>query len=121
MNTEFVTASFEETMAAARAGDVVYCDPPYAYSQQILYGSQSFELEKLWQAIGRCVSMGAKALLSLDGRKKSGKVELGFQIPDGLFRRHLFLDCGSSMLRRFQKSGETMEDEMVHDRLLLTW
>jgi len=121
MQTRFVTASFEETMAEAREGDVVYCDPPYAYSQQILYGSQSFDLKELWQAIGRCASVGAKVLLSLDGRKKSGSVELRFQIPDGLFRRQLFLDCGSSMLRRFQKSGETMQDEIVHDRLLLTW
>jgi DNA adenine methylase len=121
IHTQFVTASFEETMASAREGDVVYCDPPYAYSQQILYGSQSFDLEKLWQAISRCASIGAKVLLSLDGRKKSGSVELKFQLPDGLFRRQVFLDCGSSMLRRFQKSGETMEDEMVHDRLLLTW
>lgn len=120
-HTRFVIASFEETMAEAKEGDVVYCDPPYAYSQQILYGSQSFDLEKLWQAIGRCASVGARVLLSLDGRKKSGSVALTFQIPDGLFRRELFLDCGSSMLRRFQKSGETMQDEIVHDRLLLTW
>ena len=29
-NVSFLNANFDETMQQARAGDVVYCDPPYA-------------------------------------------------------------------------------------------
>ncbi len=120
-NTRFVHADFEETMAQAMRGDIVYCDPPYEYTQRIVYGAQTFSLKRLWVAIEQCKSRGANVVLSLDGKKKSGRVALNFDIPQGLFEREVSIDCGGSMLRRFQKRGETMEDEVVHDRLLLTW
>ena len=120
-NTAFMHADFEETMARASQGDLVYCDPPYGYTQRILYGAQNFSLKRLWTAIDQCKSRGAKVALSLDGKKKSGTVSLDFDIPQGLFERELSIDCGGSMLKRFQKKGETMAGEAVHDRLLLTW
>jgi DNA adenine methylase len=121
LDTEFIHADFEETMAQAGEGDVVYCDPPYACSQRILYGSQDFLLERLWRAIQRCKLEGARVLLSLDGTKKSGTVQVDVAVPDGLFEREMLVDCGRSMLRRFQKRGKSMSGERVHDRLLLTW
>jgi DNA adenine methylase len=120
-NTQFVHASFEETMAEAENGDIIYCDPPYVYTQRILYGAQSFQWENLWVAIEKSISVGAKVLLSLDRSKKSGRLLLDLDIPKGLFRREIILERGGSMLRRFQKKGGTMHDEIVHDRLLLTW
>jgi len=119
--TTFIHADFEQTMAHAKKGDIVYCDPPYEYTQRILYGAQDFSLKRLWQSVEQCKSRDAKVLLSLDGKKKPGTVALKFDIPEGLFEREVSIDCGSSMLRRFQKRGETMENEGVHDRLLLTW
>ncbi len=119
--TEFINADFEETMERAGPRDVVYCDPPYVCSQAILYGSQDFLLDRLWGAIGRCKDKGAKVLLSIDGMKKSGKVQVVLTPPEGLFEREVWIDCGRSMLRRFQKRGEDMTGERVHDRLLLTW
>lgn len=118
--TTFRLADFSESMALAKKGDVVYCDPPYAYSQAILYGAQSFQLTDLWNAIESCVARGATVMLSLDGHKKSGTVVTQFEIPDGIFKREVFINCGRSMLRRFQRAGETLEDEVVHDRLLLS-
>jgi len=119
--TAFIHADFEQTMAYATKGDIVYCDPPYEYTQKILYGAQDFSLKRLWQAVEECKAHDAKVMLSLDGKKKSGTVALKFDIPEGLFQREISIDCGGSMLRRFQKRGETMENEGVHDRLLLTW
>ncbi len=37
-HTEFIRADYREIMGSAKVGDVVYCDPPYTYSQAILYG-----------------------------------------------------------------------------------
>ena len=108
-------------MALASKGDIVYCDPPYAYSQKILYGAQGFNIELLWEAIDGCKRKGAKVALSLDGTKKSGEVKLNFDIPPELFKRQIMINVGSSMLRRFQKGGENMQGENVYDRLLLTW
>ena len=120
-HTAFVHADFEETMRQAGEGDLVYCDPPYVHSQSILYGSQDFLLERLWQAVEACKLRRAYVILSLDGTKKSGEVQAAIPVPEGLFEREVLIDCGRSMLRRFQKKGETMAGEGVHDRLLLTW
>ena len=54
-------------------------------------------------------------------RKKSGKKKCDIPIPDGLFERQVFINAGRSMLRRFQMDGQTLESEMVSDRLLLTY
>ena len=59
--------------------------------------------------------------MSIDGSKKSGKKKIEFNFPKGLFKRELIVDNGHSMLKRFQKAGETMEGEFVKERLLLTW
>ncbi len=120
-HTKFVCADFEEVMQEAGTGDVVYCDPPYVHCQSILYGAQEFSIERLWGAIEACVRRSARVVLSIDGAKKSGKRKLRVDIPDGLFAHEIMIDCGRSMLRRFQREGETLEDEVVHDRLMLTW
>ena len=121
INTEFHHADYQETMKEVEPGDLVYCDPPYSDTQAILYGAQDFQLSELLNEIQRCKELGAYVALSIDGYKKSELKMIDLEIPEDLFERQLMLDGGSSMLRRFQKLGETMEDEMVGDRLLLTW
>ncbi|HOW17501.1 MAG TPA: Dam family site-specific DNA-(adenine-N6)-methyltransferase [Phycisphaerae bacterium] len=118
---EFVHSDFEPVMDSAQPEDVVYCDPPYLHTQSILYGAQSFDLQRLFAAIGRCKARGVYVLLSIDGTKKSGRKQCRLPIPEGLFEREAFVDCGRSMLRRFQREGENLGDEVVADRLLLTW
>ncbi|MEW6512341.1 MAG: Dam family site-specific DNA-(adenine-N6)-methyltransferase [Bacteroidota bacterium] len=120
-NTTFYCQDFEETMATTKAGDLVYCDPPYACSQAILYGGQDFSLARLLRAIASCKNRGVRVALSIDGKKKSGGIVCKLNIPDGLFEREVFIACGRSMLRRFQREGETLEDELVEDRLLLSY
>jgi DNA adenine methylase len=112
---------FEEAMSLAQEKDLVYCDPPYVCSQAILYRGQDFSLKRLLRAIADCKERGVRVALSIDGKKKSGQVNCELTIPDGLFEREVFLDCGRSMLRRFQREGESLEDEVVHDRLLITY
>ncbi|MFZ4694230.1 MAG: DNA adenine methylase [Verrucomicrobiia bacterium] len=118
---EFRHMDFEEALSLAEEKDLVYCDPPYVCSQGILYRGQDFSLPRLMRAIGDCKARGVRVALSIDGTKKSGGVDCKPDIPDGLFEREVFLDCGRSMLRRFQKEGESLEDEVVQDRLLLTY
>ena len=108
-------------MERARSGDVVYCDPPYSYSQAILYGAQDFSLERLFESISRCKSRGVKVALSIDGTKKSGNMICNLPVPEGLFEREVLIHCGRSMLRRFQMAGQSLEGETVSDRLLLTY
>ncbi|PLC40370.1 DNA methyltransferase [Ralstonia pickettii] len=118
---EFVHADFEETMRRAKAGDVCYLDPPYADSQTIIYGAQSFSLPRLFSVIEDSKRRGVRIALSIDGTKKSGKKTVDLPFPDGLFEREVFVHTGRSMLRRFQMDGQTLESEHVSDRLLLTY
>ena len=119
--TQFFLMDYEEAMAQAKPGDLVYCDPPYSNSQAILYGAQSFNLIDLFRIIENCKSRGVYVALSIDGTKKSGKHKVDLPVPQGLFEREVFINCGRSMLRRFQMDGQTLEQENVSDRLLLTY
>ncbi|MEX2288345.1 MAG: DNA adenine methylase [Planctomycetaceae bacterium] len=119
--TEFVRMEYDEAMSRAKSGDLIYCDPPYSHSQAILYGAQSFSLQNLFDAIGRCKARGVFVILSIDGTKKSGDHICHLPVPDGLFEHEAFVNCGRSMLKRFQMTGQTLEDEVVADRLLLTF
>lgn len=112
---------YEESMRRAVKGDMVYCDPPYIDSQAILYGAQAFSLERLFEVIEVCKSRGVSVALSIDGTKRSGDHVCDVSIPKGLFEREVFVNCGRSMLKRFQMQGETLEDHVVADRLLLTY
>jgi DNA adenine methylase len=118
--TTFHQRSFEQALAKAGEGDIVYCDPPYSHCQSILYGAQAFDLRKLMASITEAKKRGAFVALSIDGSKRSGNFLCDIEIPAGLFAREEMLMVGRSMLRRFQMGGETLEEEVVRDRLLLT-
>ena len=117
----FALMDYEEAMNMAQEGDLIYCDPPYHHSQTILYGAQDFNLWHLLNVIGRCKNRGVHIALSIDGTKRSGNKVCDLSIPDGLFEREVFVNCGRSMLKRFQMNGQSLEGETVADRLLLTY
>lgn len=74
--TEFEVMEFEQAMSIARNGDLIYCDPPYTYTQSILYGAQSFSLQRLLEVIADCKDRGVFVALSIDGSKRSGDFRL---------------------------------------------
>ena len=117
----FTRLDYRDAMARAQAGDLVYCDPPYSHSQSILYGAQAFDLDALLGAIAACKARGVHVALSLDGTKKSGARACAVALPPGLFEREVAVNLGRSMLRRFQMAGQSLEREVVTDRLLLTY
>lgn len=119
--TEFHHLDFAEAMRRAGDGDLVYCDPPYSDSQTILYGAQSFSLNRLFESIAACKARGARVALSIDGTKHSGRTMCDIALPRKLFVREAIIPVGRSMLKRFQMDGLTMEAHEVSDRLLLTY
>ena len=68
-----------------------------------------------------CKDRGVFVALSIDGSKRSGNFVCDLPIPSGLFEREVSVNVGRSMLRRFQMKGESLEGELVADRLLLTY
>jgi DNA adenine methylase len=120
-HVEFVHADYQRSMTSAEKGDLIYCDPPYSDSQGILYGAQSFSLRRLLEVIQECKERGVNVALSIDGTKRSGSKICDIPIPKNLFKTEVAINCGRSMLRRFQMRGESLEKEVVADRLLLTY
>jgi DNA adenine methylase len=120
-NVDFVHCDYKEAFAQSKFGDLIYCDPPYSHSQSILYGAQDFRLEELFTEITKAKAKGVKVALSIDGHKKSGNLLCNLPIPEYLFENEIYINCGQSMLRRFQLEGQTLEEENVSDRLLLTY
>jgi DNA adenine methylase len=120
-HTEFLQGDYAEVMESATEGDLVYCDPPYLDTQPILYGAQAFSISELFRIIARCKARGVAVALSIDGSKRSGDKSCDVPVPDGLFEQEATVNCGRSMLRRFQMAGQTLETEVVADRLLLTY
>lgn len=118
---EFRILGYGEAFGLAKPGDLIYCDPPYAHSQTILYGAQGFRLEQLLARIADAKALGVHVALSIDGTKRSGNRPCDLPIPDGLFEQEVRVNCGRSMLRRLQMAGQTLEGEVVADRLLLTY
>ena len=112
---------YKEIFSNAKEGDLIYCDPPYSHSQSILYGAHDFKLTDLLECISEAKSKGIFVALSIDGSKKSGDYLCDLPIPEGLFEQEILISLGSSMLRRFQMEGQTLENEDVKDRLLLTY
>lgn len=120
-NVSFEHLDYKEAFAQAKKGDLIYCDPPYSHSQSILYGAHDFKLTDLLECISEAKSKGIFVALSIDGSKKSGDYLCDLPIPEGLFEQEILISLGSSMLRRFQMEGQTLENEDVKDRLLLTY
>lgn len=119
--TKFIEAHYESIMMSAKKGDLIYCDPPYKHSQGILYRGQEFNIEHLFGMIKKVKKRGVYVALSIDGTKKSGSVTCELPIPNGLFEQEIFVNCGRSMLKRFQMEGKNLSKEVVADRLLLTY
>ena len=120
-NVNFIHADYKDIFAQASEGDLIYCDPPYSHSQGILYGAQSFKLEELFDEISKAKERGIKVALSIDGTKKSGNFLCDLPIPENVFEKEISISVGSSMLKRFQMEGQTLEAEQVTDRLLLNY
>jgi len=118
---EFEHLPYQDAFAQVGSGDVVYCDPPYADSQAILYGAQAFRLAELYDCIAEAKAKGAYVALSIDGTKRNGSHVVDIAAPPGLFKREVVIEVGRSMLKRFQRGGEDVADHHVTDRLLLTY
>lgn len=118
---DFDCMDYTKAMDRAQANDVIYCDPPYTHSQGILYGAQTFDIEILWKKIAECKERGVKVILSINGKKDSGKTNISAVPPEGLFERQFFIDCGTSMVDRLQNGGKSMNNKKINDQLLLTW
>lgn len=117
---DFAQQDYQTAFEHVKENDIVYCDPPYDHSQAILYGAQGFDYDDFFKNIERLKNRGAFVALSLNKTKTTGGRAVTYQVPSGLFAREVNVNCGKSMLKRFQMEGEKMDAQIVTDSLYLT-
>ena len=99
---EFMALDYKQAMSFAGVGDIVYCDPPYNESQNILYGSHTFNFNELLDCIEDCKYRGATVALSIDSldRHKTRK---------DIFENIIQVPTGNKMLNNFHNSRSREE------------
>ena len=95
-NTVFMSEDYTVTTSTAKAGDIVYLDPPYFHTKGRYFGTIDFDrfLEYLEDLNNR----GIKYLLSFDGKR--GDADYTVAIPKELYKRHEFLPSGNSTFKK---------------------
>lgn len=95
-NTEFIADDYTVTTSSAKAGDIVYLDPPYFHTKGRYFGTIDFDrfLEYLEDLNRR----GIKYLLSFDGKR--GEEDYTVDLPKELFKRHKFIPSGNSTFKK---------------------
>lgn len=90
---DFVAAHYRETLATVTAKDIVFLDPPYAGTKG-RYMPYKLELEQLYQELARLNTLGARWVLTLDGR--AGERAYQASVPPDLYRVGFGLPTGNS-------------------------
>ncbi|MBX7251068.1 MAG: Dam family site-specific DNA-(adenine-N6)-methyltransferase [Candidatus Promineofilum sp.] len=92
-NVRFVHSDYRHTLLAARPGDFVFLDPPYAGTVG-RYMPQEFDLLAFYAELERLNSLGVKWVVTLDGAAGGRQYESG--IPDGLYLDRMLIPTGNS-------------------------
>jgi len=95
-STEFIADDYTVTTSTAKAGDIVYLDPPYFHTKGRYFGTIDFDrfLEYLEDLNHR----GIKYLLSFDGKR--GEEDYTVDLPKELYKRHEFIPSGNSTFKK---------------------
>jgi len=112
-NTVFRCSDFEELLEDTKRGDFVYLDPPYAGSKNRFIAN--IEQDRLCRVLDRLSNRGVKWAMSFDGTR--GDADLRAPLPEGLYKRHLFLSIGHSHVKNVL-SGDIQQ---VHESLYLNY
>lgn len=95
-NTEFIADDYAATTATAKAGDIVYLDPPYFHTKGRYFGTIDFD--RFLEYLEDLNSRGIKYLLSFDGKR--GEEDYTVDLPKELFKRHEFIPSGNSTFKK---------------------
>lgn len=104
-NVEFIHCSYQDIHT--ELGDVLYCDPPYAETKGMYYGSLDYEEYFTWY-----VSQKAFKALSFDGKR--GEKDFTYEVPKEAYDKHLYLSSGISSMTRLKQKGNVEVFESLY-------
>lgn len=112
-STNFYALDYEETTASAKAGDLIYLDPPYFHTKGRYYGTIDFD--RFFNFLESLNSRDIKYILSFDGKREDN--DYTFEIPKELFKRHELIASGNSSFKKVM-DGKSLQ---VYESLYLNW
>lgn len=108
---EFLTADYRQTLAPAGACDVVFLDPPYGGTRG-RYLPSDFNLDEFYDELQRLNTIGAKWILTFDGR--AGKRSYTTSIPPELYKVRFALQTGNSPFTKLMRTSIDAVIESVY-------
>jgi len=112
-NTIFLAGDYTEITASAKAGDIIYLDPPYFHTKGRYFGTIDFK--KFLVYLEDLNRRKIKYLLSFDGKR--GKEDYTVDFPKELYKRHKFIPSGNSTFKKVIEK----ENEKVFESLYLNF
>ena len=110
-DVEFRAADYRRTLASARAGDLVFLDPPYVGNKG-RYHPARFDFAGFHEELGRLSRVGAHWIVTLDGAA-GGRTYASAPPPD-LYRARLRVPTGNSPFTRLMKTSLDGVTETVY-------
>ena len=112
-NTEFFAADYTVTTETAKAGDLIYLDPPYFHTKGRYYGTIDFDAFLAY--LEQLNSRGIKYMLSFDGSRDED--DFTVELPKELYKRHALIPSGNSSFKKVMDK----ESIPVLESLYLNW
>lgn len=109
----FMADDYYNTTASAKAGDIVYLDPPYFHTKGRYFGT--IDYERFLEYLEDLNARGIKFLLSFDGMR--GDEDYTVDLPKELYKRHEFIPSGNSTFKKVTDK----ETEKVLESLYLNF
>ena len=97
---EFIAADYRQTLVSVSANDLVFLDPPYGGTKG-RYLPTDFNLGEFYAELQRLNTIGAKWVLTFDGR--AGNRSYATSIPSSLYKVRLALPTGNSPFVKLMK------------------
>lgn len=101
--TKFLSTDYEKLLAKAKAGDIVYMDPPYMGNKG-RYKNEEFDFERLWRNLEDLNRRKIKWILSLDGKSGDRDYSTTLATPQDLSKEAYVIDGESSAFPRLLNS-----------------
>lgn len=101
-SAEFVLSSFEDSIKAAKSGDVIYCDPPYvplsASSNFTTYSAGGFNLEKQQQLAELAEDVSKRGIPVLVSNHNTSFTRKAYKSADKIRKFHVqrFISCNGN-------------------------
>lgn len=106
----FYAKDYRELLETAKAGDLIYLDPPYFHTTSQYYGKIDFE--KFLSCLEELNRKGVFYVLSFDGVR--GDESYIVEIPKELYKTHELINSGQSSFNRLQDKKKTVVQESLY-------